>query len=238
MNLAVLAGVSKYESPDEFSLEDSSYEEKGKPSPFEGDYKAGEAPTVGDLKSELMGLAVFSGGKMVGELDGEESSHYLMVTGDYNYSFITIQDPQSETNFILLSTRLSQKPFQKVDIVDGNPLITSRVYLEADIVAIQSGINYEKSENISILERAAEEQIKQGIIRLFKKTAEEMNCDIFNFGRSIKHRFLTWEEWEKFGWLNRYKDASFDVEVALKVRRPGLMIRTIPETSAERKDMS
>ncbi|HHW32398.1 MAG TPA: Ger(x)C family spore germination protein [Clostridiaceae bacterium] len=234
----IMAGVSKYEDSDEFSLEESTYEEKGRPNPFEGDYMAGDMPKVGELKSELMGLAVFDGWRMVGELDGEEALYYLMVTGEYGESFITVQDPIVEEHVVILSTRQNEKPFYKVEIVNGNPLISLKIYLEADIISIQSGFNYESTGNLPILEKTAEEQIKQGIIRLLKKTAEEMKCDIFHFGKLLKIKFLTWEEWKKFGWLDRYKDALFDVEVSLKIRRPGLMIRSIPGQASEERELN
>jgi spore germination protein KC len=46
-------------------------------------------------------------------------------------------------------------------------------------------------------------------------------------------RYLLWEDWVKFGWLGRYKDASFDLEVDVKIRRPGLMLRTAPAMSTK-----
>jgi spore germination protein KC len=234
--VAVLAGVSKYDSADEFTLEDSTYKEKGKPRPFEGDYIAGNMPKIGSIKSELMGLAVFNGSKMVGELDGEESLHYLMIVGQYNDSNITVLDPLNNGYYILLNTSQNRRPVHKVSMLDGNPLIKIKIFLEADILSIQSGINYESTENISILEKAAEEQLKQGMIRLLEKTAKDMESDIFGFGKKIKHNFLTWKEWEDFQWLNKYKDSSFDVDVSFKIRRPGLLIRTIPSISSEGKE--
>lgn len=233
--VAILAGVSKYNSSDEFTVEDSTYKEKGKSRPFEGDYTAGNMPKTGSIKSELMGLAVFNGSKMVGELDGEESLHYLMIVGQYNDSYITVFDPLNNEYYILLNTSQNRKPVHIVNMINGNPLIKIKIFLEADILSIQSGINYESTENVSILEKAAEEQLKQGMIRLLEKTAKDMESDIFGFGKKIKHNFLTWKEWEDFQWLNKYKDSSFDVDISFKIRRPGLLVRTVPGASSQGK---
>jgi len=44
-------------------MDNSSYQEKGREFPLEGDFKAGDMPKVGTIKSEVMGLAVFNGSK-------------------------------------------------------------------------------------------------------------------------------------------------------------------------------
>jgi len=79
-----------------FFLADISkfYQEKGREFPLEGDFKAGDMPKVGTIKSEVMGLAVFNGSKMVGELDGEETQLQLMLEGNFGYSYVTIKAEQ------------------------------------------------------------------------------------------------------------------------------------------------
>ena len=66
-------------------------------------------PKVGNIKTEVMGMAVFDGARMVGELDGEETSYYLMVEGKYGYSYVTIPI-QAKDMFVLLNLKQSRKP--------------------------------------------------------------------------------------------------------------------------------
>jgi len=54
--LAVLADISKFEKSDDINMDNSSYQEKGREFPLEGDFKAGDMPKVGTIKSEVMGL--------------------------------------------------------------------------------------------------------------------------------------------------------------------------------------
>ncbi|MFZ5988573.1 MAG: Ger(x)C family spore germination protein [Bacillota bacterium] len=236
--IAVLTGLSKFETSEDFSVDDSTFREKGRAQPFEGDFKAGDMTKVGDLESEFMGLAVFDGSKMVGELDGEETTYHLMVEGKYGYSFVTIPDPKSRGEFVLLSIKQSRSPEKKVKMVGGKPNIDVKLSLEADILSIQSGINYESSENIDTLEKASEDFIKEGVVRYLNRTAKTFGTDVCGFGMVMKGKFLTWDQWIDFGWHKKYRDSTFDVNVDLKIRRPGLIIRTIPAegTQGEGRD--
>lgn len=227
--LAVLAGLSKFKSSDEFDLSASTYKEKGREQPLEGDFKAGDLTKTGELGVEIMGLAVFDGGKMVGELDGEETSFHLMVDGKFNSSYITIPDPKGEGNFVILDIKQSRMTKKKVEMVDGKPSVYAKVILEADILSIQSGFNYEKVENIGILETTVENFLKNGILKYLEKSSKVFGTDNCGFGGAMKGKFLTWHEWEDFDWLSRFKEASFDVEVDLKIRRPGLILKSNPE---------
>lgn len=97
--VAVLAGINKFKYSDDFDISGSTYKEKGRDIPLEGDFKAGDLPKTGDLKIEIMGLAVFDGAKMVGEIDGEDTTYHLMLMNKFNSSSITIPDPLEKINW-------------------------------------------------------------------------------------------------------------------------------------------
>ena len=164
---------------------------------------------------------------MVGELDGEEASDLLMVTGEYKHSYITFPDPIEKNYFLILDVKKSRNPINKVEIVNGKPKIHVKVILEADYLAIQSGVDYEKLNKTGIFENSAEGFLKKGITDFLKKTAL-LNSDICGFGNIAKRKFLLWQDWENFKWQDKYKDSTFTVEVDLKVRRTGLKIKTQP----------
>jgi germination protein, Ger(x)C family len=224
---ATLVGVNKYEKSSQFDISKSTYKEKGRDYPLEGDFYAGEIPKVYEIKSEIMGIAVFDGGTMVGELDGEEAMFHQMLYGTYNHSYITIPDPIKKDEFVVLDVKQNRMPDHHVEMVDGKPQISTKVRLEANILSIQSGENYESMENIPILENAAQDFLKNGMLRFLNKT-KEMNADLCGFGRDLKERYLLWDDWTKVHWLKRYKDSTFSVNVELKIRRPGLMVRSAP----------
>lgn len=230
--IAVLAGVNKFESTDDFNLNGSTYMEKGRELPLEGDFRAGELTKTGDLRVDVMGLAVFDGGKMVGELDGEETNYHLMINGKFISSFFTMPDPIEKDRFVVLNLKRSRNTEQSVDIIDGKPKLNVKVRLEADILSIQSGINYEAIDNLNKLEHATEEFLKKGMIRYLQKNCKEFGTDTNGFGLKMKGKFLTWKEWDQFDWLSKYKDSTFDVTVDVKIRRPGLIMKSVPETKS------
>lgn len=230
--VATLVGVGHFQSSNDFDPNSSTYRNKGRPYPLEGDYLAGDTPTVSDIKSETMGLAVFDGTNMVGALDGQEATYHLIATGEYNYSYVTIQDPKDVNTFVVLNLKQSRKPAYKVSFDGGKPRISLKIKLEADYLSIQSGINYEMGADRELFEKSAEQFLKTEITRFLDRTAKEFKSDICGFGRFVKGSFLTWKEWEDFNWLGKYKDSTFDVDVDLKVRRPGLMIRSMPSVSS------
>lgn len=222
--IAILGGVSKNESTEDFTIANSTYKEKGRMLPLEGDFKAGDLPRIGEDKSETMGLAVFDGEKMVGELDGEETAYYLFITGEYKNAFWTFPDPKVKDRFVLLNIRQNRNPRTEVRLVNGKPDVKIKVLLEADILSIQSGINYEMGENTTVLENAVMSFIDKGATKLLDKTAKEYHSDIFGLGSAIRSQFLTWKDYEAIHWKRIYKDSSFNVEVNLKIRRSGLIV--------------
>ncbi len=235
--VATLVGVSKYESAKDFNNQASTSESKGREIPLEGDFKGGDITKIGESKSENMGLAVFDGAKMVGELDGEETLFYLMLTGKYEHSYVSFPDPIKKGDFILLDVKQSRIPIRKVKLEGEKPDIYTKIILEANILSIQSGINYESEENVQILQNSAEKFISEGMKRFLDRTTLEFNSDICGFGNALRWKFLTWGKWEDFRWLEKYKDSAFNIDVDLKIRRPGLMLKSIPAYSSKGKEM-
>ena len=226
--VAVLGSINKFGEDKEIDIEAATHMEKGNQVPLEGDFKAGDIPRKAEFKSEIMGIAVFDGQKMVGDLDGSEATAYLMVTGEYKHAFWTLPDPLHKNQFIGLDIRQNRRPKISVRIVDGKPYIDLKLNLEANIQSIQSGENYEDPKKLNILENSASNFAKEQVKRTLDKVAHEYKSDIFAFGKKAKGLFLTWDEWKKFHWLEKFKDARFSVQVNLTIRRTGLMIRSMP----------
>jgi spore germination protein KC len=231
--VATLVGVSTNESSKDIDAGKSTYQEKERDKPLMGDYVAGNIPRAGDVKGETMGLAAFDGANMVGELDGQEATMYLITSGQYRNSYVTFPDPKAKGSYVVLNLKQSRKPQYNVDIKNGKPKINVKLRLEGDFLSIQSGINYEEDGLLTVFENSAEQFLKNEILRLLNRTTKEFHSDICGFGKNVKGKFLTWDEWIKFNWLGRYKDSTFNIDVDVKVRRPGLMIRSVPAISSK-----
>jgi len=237
-----LAGISKYESSGDFGKTDTILGENRTSNDAsqnkshdisQDEFKAGEIPRVGKNRAEIRGMAAFSGGKMVGELDGNDTVFYIMVTGDFYYNNITVEDPENSKNVVVLTVKKNRNPVHQVEIRDGKPEISVKVFLEADIAAIGETLDYQAPENVHVLEKRCENIIRKGIMELLYKTSKEYGSDIFGFGNIAAKKYLTWSEWEKSDWLSNYKNATFNVDVNLVIRRPGLTVRSVPIVSSK-----
>ena len=120
----------------------------------------------------------------------------------------------STTNWLLCS------------VCQGNritPII--KLMLNGEIMAIQSSIGYEKTSKIGYLESAIEDTIKQEAEALIEK-AKELNVDFLNFGTHIVKAFPTIQEWEKYNWIGQMETAKATVEVDVKIRKIGTLIKS------------
>lgn len=89
---AILGGINN-KSTQELSTTSSIYDS-------EGSYKADEAPIISPNGIENMGLAVFSGDKLVGELNGAETLSHIIVTNNLKSAIITIPNPYKQDSVI------------------------------------------------------------------------------------------------------------------------------------------
>lgn len=223
--VAILGSEVKFTSAEEFDIKNSTYREHGRTVPFEGDFLAGDIPALGGARSENIGLAVFDGDRMVGELDGTDTNMHLLCTGEYIHSYWTIPDPLAEGQYVVLDIKQKRHPRHHVEIVDGKPVIHITLSLEGDMLAVESNINYESGENSKILESSVESYIREQTMQYLEKTAREFKSDICGFGEHAKGLFTTWAEWEAYQWKAKYRFATFNVHVNFNVRRPGLIMK-------------
>lgn len=199
-----------------------------------GQYYAGEVPRQGGNKIELLGCALMDGNKMVGQLNGFETRCMLIAKGDFKRGSFTIKDPESQEHIIPIDIRLIKRSKVNVNFQEGKPNINLKVFLEGNILAIQSNLNYEDPKLILILEEALTQQIKKGIDSTIKK-CKELNCDVFGFGESAVRQFWTIEDWEKYNWNGHFKNATINTEIDFKIARTGTILRSSPVITSEGK---
>ena len=84
--VAILGNSGRFLTAEDFDIDNSTFREHGRSAPFEGDFLAGDIPGVGGARAENIGLAVFDGDRMVGELDGTDTIIHLLCTGDSTHT--------------------------------------------------------------------------------------------------------------------------------------------------------
>lgn len=192
-------------------------------------YVAGKVPREGGNKIEMIGTAVFHDDRLVGFLSGEETRYYQMITGGFGRGNFTFPDPdpvEGGSNIINIEIMKGRGPEIKVD--PNQEKINVRLFLEGEILSIQSGENYERGALKKQLEEYVSKNITQEVMRLIRKTQEEYRSDIFGFGEFTRIDFWTWRDWVDYRWLSKYPQYQVSVETVFYVRRSGMMIRTAP----------
>lgn len=189
-----------------------------------GQYFAGDIPRKGGNSIEFLGSALFNGDRMVSKLDGHETRIMMLLRGDFRKGIFTIQDPKAPEWVIPIDLRLARKPKVKIYFYEGRPIINLEVKTEGDILAIQSGFDYENDHMLTLIEKAMQKYLENNIKNVINK-CQSLNTDVFNFGRSAARNFWTIEAWENYNWNEKFKDAIFEMEIDFKIRRTGGLLR-------------
>lgn len=199
-----------------------------------GEYYAGKLPISVQGGTELFGVAVFDGDRMIGKLTGDEARLMQMANGEFKMAFFTMQDPKEPSLVIPFDVRKFKNPSVKIKLQGDKPIIHLKIELEGDLLAVQSRINYEQPKLKLILEKAFEKQIKDGLDRLMEKSIK-FKTDIFGFGQIAAMHFLTIQEWEKYNWLDKFQNSEITTEVKFIIRRTGTQLESSPIISTEGK---
>jgi len=194
----------------------------------EGDYLAGDVPRASGQKEEFAGTAIFNGDKMVGEFDGIETSMMMYIKGESPQMFYSIEDPLCKGQYIII--RLQQRRVPRILATrQGNKCnINITLRLQGDILAIQSGINYESDQYMSKLKKCMQDSISDISNKTIKKAQIEYNADVFKLGHHLRKTFKTQQQWRDFNWKSKFSDANINLKTDLRIQHTGLMHKSKP----------
>ncbi len=192
------------------------------PEKLNANYIAGNNPIKDKDLIDNLGIAVFDGDKLVGELTGLDSLCHVMVNNELKECIISVPSPFEEHTYIDLGVTSEKKPRCSVTLINSSPLINVEVYLLAKGLSLDEKINYDSKESIDLIEQYAETYIANQISSYLYKTAKNYNSDICGFGKYTKKNYLTLDEWSKLNWSENYKDSFFNVQVNLNIKSGNL----------------
>ncbi|HWI62804.1 MAG TPA: Ger(x)C family spore germination protein [Symbiobacteriaceae bacterium] len=176
-------------------------------------------------KAQLEGTAVFKGGRMVGELTGDESEMFLVLT-DQTRAFVETVPRRTKNGKIALEVTVEGTE-TKVSLQGGRPSLSVSIVTEAELREIQG----EAPEIVTIdglreLEERVAGQLTTRANALVKKLQTEMKVDIVGFGHSVRGRFIDWPAWEAYNWPKRFPETKIEVSVKTMIRRVGMTFQT------------
>jgi spore germination protein KC len=199
--------------------------ETSPPARSPGSYPGGQLPREGGNPLEFTGLAVFQGDKMVGTLNANETIAYNMITDRMGNARLMIPEPDDASQLVVINIYRGRAPKLQAQTVGDTPMLRLTVFIDADIESIESGEALELPRAQVEVERL----LAQHLTRLIEQTViktQEWGADIFGFGRHYRSKYLTWDEWQRFDWPAQYRRAELEVNIEVKIRRPGLIIGT------------
>lgn len=192
----------------------------------DSNYKANQTPISGTSNVENMGIAIFSGDKLVGELNGIEAMCHLMLTNKMETCNISIPNPFDNDNNIFLNLKPKGKTKSKVSLINSTPYIETNISLNSSILSIDKNNNYLDGENLKQIEYFANSYLKTQFTNYLYKVSKEFRTDIDGFGRYLAKDFLFTNSWNEYNWLKNYRNAFFDVNVEVDVQSGRLLMET------------
>lgn len=203
------------------------------PSPQQGteSYLAGGIPRAGTANTtEFFGLALFRGDKMTGVLDSEETRAVNLLRGKGVRAYVGVVDPLDPKYFVNMAVRLGAKPKIKGELRDNGPIFDVNVFIEAEIMGIPSGINYELGENRAVLEQQLSALFTEQMTRMIEHT-QQLGCDPVGFGMYLRPKFADYNAVRQADFAALYQAAEIHVNVNSKIRRTGLDWQTTQNTA-------
>ena len=173
-----------------------------------------EVKKEGDVSvPQLSGRAVFSGDRLVGWLDKDESRYMMFVTGDVHGGlFLTGLNPSDDNiSLEIMSSKTDVGPAISGDGVTMNIRVSmTAAYAEQntrqDLLSLQR------------FETSAGQTLKKGIEDVITLVQQKYSTDIFGFGTKIYQSDP--HAWNRLhsDWNRRFKDVKCNVTVQVAIR--------------------
>lgn len=190
------------------------------------DLIAGSSSIEGKLGAENIGLAIFNGGNLCGELTAIETICHLFVCNSIDSCIIAIDDPFREGEKAELNLSPKKDSQISVKVENDIPHISVKLSLEAYGLTLDEGINYEAHSSVDMLSKSAKDYMEKQLNNYFTKTSKQYGTDIDSFAVKALHNFNTIQEWKEYNWPEKYRNAEFDISVDINVISSLLITKT------------
>lgn len=145
----------------------------------DGNSIAGETYSdTGKSHIENMGLAVFKGDVLVGELNGIQTVCHLIVTNSLKNYTLSITNPFDSTSTVNLYITLEEPTKNSVKIENGSPYVVTNAKIDAQVLAMDGNSESLDESKIASIEQHAASYLQEQINNYFYKTSKEYKSDI------------------------------------------------------------
>ena len=187
---------------------------------------AGKSSIVGGRGTEDLGLAIFSGDKYIGELTVWESICHSLITNSIDTCIISVEDPLVENKQLEIQLSPNKKSKITSNIENGDININIELNLIANILSLNSNINYEDTDTINKISTATQNRLNDELNKYFDKTARKYNVDIDKYYLSILKYFPYQKNFDDFNYKEKLKHANFNCNTHVNIISSLLITKT------------
>ena len=196
MNSVYSDPMSSYALLDAQAQSESGGEEAAQPaSALAGDPSSLSQSLESDIPTRYLGAAVFSGGRMRGVLDGEQTICANLLLNELDSFFYNVDEASVEL--------IPEGKFKLSVDIDGD---VPRLYVKGKLSL--------SAEELPIDEASLIEHLRADIEATIR-AAQRMGVEPFGFANAAAKHFLTVEDWVRYGWKQRYPNAQVKVDISL-----------------------
>lgn len=184
-------------------------------------YIAGQVAISEENESELMGMAVFSGDKMIGALGSTETLIYNILTNKFKQGYITFKSSKTDIPITILLQRTEKT---KISYDKTSKTATVKLFLEGEFISLPA--DYITEKDTQTFEKEIRAAIKESFEMFTDRLQTEFKSDIIGIGSSAKREFLTYDDFKNYNWCEQFPNIEVVFNIDFVIERTGLTIRT------------
>lgn len=208
------------------SSQDVEDQEKQEIETTQNSLVAGKSSIVGGRGTENLGIAIFSGDKYIGELTVWESICHSLIINSIDTCIISVEDPLVENKQLEIQLSPNRKSKITSNIENGAININIELNLIANIISLNSNINYEDTDTINKISTATQNRLNDELNKYFDKTARKYNVDIDKYYLSILKYFPYQKNFDNFNYKEKLKNANFNCNTHVNIISSLLITKT------------
>lgn len=188
--------------------------------------KSDESPIEGNRLAQNIGLAVFKDDKLSGELNAIETICFLNIIKKVDSFLVSIPYEQGSSSQIDIYLTPNSTHNIDVSFVNGAPFIKLKLNFSGKIYSMSKNSEYLDIDVLNSISNSCNNYLEGQFYNYLYKTSSVFESDINNFGSYALSKFFTTTEFEKYNWLDNYKNSTFKVEIDTIIDSGFLLTKT------------
>jgi spore germination protein KC len=162
-------------------------------------------------------MGAFSGDKLVGWLNEDESKGYSYIIG----AVLRTSGSAVECGVELSAAVLKAQSRIKATVENSQPKIDVEVKVRQNIVGVKGELDVSKIENIETINKMGEDKIKHMCEMAVRKAQKELKTDIFGFGERVHAKDPAYWKTVKDNWNEVFAEMPVTIDVTVETVATG-----------------